>query len=308
MPCLNAQPFLEEAVASVLHQPECLELLVADGGSNDGSLQHLAELAKMDPRIRLVSRSDAGPADALNKAAKAARGSLIGWLNADDLYPPGCLARAVRALAANPHWLMLYGEGDEFQSATGESHPYPTKTPDAGLAGFRSHCFICQPTVVMRRSLLQLLGPFDPHWRTAFDYDYWLRAFSSFPARIGYIPTLQGRTRLHANTISTRMLGQAVLESIELFHRHFGPAPATRLELYAQELQQGSADTPEGDNIQEHLTKMMRLAAPFVDSSSLKALTMQWQQQNLLTQPVVESTEVFDSDTETSSKSSSASI
>ena len=41
-----------------------------------------------------------GPADALNKALPAARGSLIGLLNADNLYPPGALDRAV---AANDH-------------------------------------------------------------------------------------------------------------------------------------------------------------------------------------------------------------
>lgn len=89
-----ARQALREAVASVLQQPQCLELLVADGGSSDGSLQLLEELAASDPRVRLVSRSDAGPADALNQAFRAARGTLIGWLNADDLYPPGALARA----------------------------------------------------------------------------------------------------------------------------------------------------------------------------------------------------------------------
>ena len=39
MPCRNAGPFLAEAAASALQQPDCLELLVADGGSIDGSLQ-----------------------------------------------------------------------------------------------------------------------------------------------------------------------------------------------------------------------------------------------------------------------------
>lgn len=88
MPCRNGGPFLPEAVASVLQQPECLELLVADGGSSDGSLAWLEQQAASNPRLRLVSRSDTGPADALNRAFRAARGSLIGWLNADDLYPP----------------------------------------------------------------------------------------------------------------------------------------------------------------------------------------------------------------------------
>ena len=185
MPCRNAGRFLQEAVASVLQQPECLELLVADGGSTDGSLEELERSARKDSRVRIVSRSDRGPADALNQAFRAARGTLIGWLNADDLYPPGSLARSVAALDENPEWLMLYGEGDEFNSATGLQQRYPTLTPQVGIEGFRSHCFICQPSVVFRRSMGVLLGPFDEFWKTSFDFDYWLRAFEAFPHRIG---------------------------------------------------------------------------------------------------------------------------
>ena len=133
MPCCNAGPFLREAVASVLQQPECLELLVADGGSTDGSLPLLEDLAAADPRLRLVSRRDTGPADALNQAFRAARGSLIGWLNADDLYSSGALARSVAALAAHRHWLMVYGEGEEFNAATGLRQRYPTLPAPQGV-------------------------------------------------------------------------------------------------------------------------------------------------------------------------------
>ena len=109
MPCLNAQPFLEAAVNSVLIQSGCIELLVADGGSTDDSIKILEALAAEDPRVRIISRNDLGPADALNKAIRAARGTLIGWLNADDLYLPGALQRAISALEANPDLLMVYG-------------------------------------------------------------------------------------------------------------------------------------------------------------------------------------------------------
>jgi len=178
MPCRNAGPFLQAAVQSVLTQQQCLELLVADGGSTDGSLNALETMAGADSRLRIVSRSDAGPADALNKAFRAARGTLIGWLNADDLSPPGAFARAVNALAENPEWLMVYGEGEEFNEETGLIQRYPTLPPSIGLSGFQSHCFICQPAVVFRRTMGVLLGEFDQQWRTAFDFDYWLRAFA----------------------------------------------------------------------------------------------------------------------------------
>ena len=262
MPCRNAGPFLAEAAASALQQPDCLELLVADGGSIDGSLQLLDDLAATDPRVRVVSRSDSGPADALAQAFRGARGTLIGWLNADDLYPPGALARAVAALDAHPDWLMVYGEGEVFDHATGLRQRYPTLPASHGIDAFISHCFICQPAVVFRRSMAVLLGSFDQHWRTAFDFDLWLRAFAAFPHRIGYLPHWQGRTRLHIATITSQQRSKVALEATALIARHFGAAPATRLHSYALELQLGIAALPEGASAYEHLAELAAQAEP----------------------------------------------
>ena len=276
MPCFNAGPFLREAVSSVLDQAESLELIVADGGSKDGSQEWIQHLANQDSRVRLALGPDLGTADALNKAFALARGTLIGWLNADDLYPPGALARAVEALSANPHWLMVYGEGEEFNSMTGCRHRYPTFQPQAGLGGFRYHCFICQPTVVFRRTMGVLLGPFDLHWRTAFDFDYWLRAFAAFPDRIGYVPTLQGLTRLHASTITSRQRSQVALEATALLARHFGTAPSTRLHAYALELQLGLAQLPAGCSLTEHLEEVIAQAEPWLTPADLRQFRRDW--------------------------------
>lgn len=276
MPCRNAFPHLPAAVQSVLGQPECLELLVADGGSSDDSIRFLESMAARDRRVRVVSRADGGPADALNKAFQHARGTLIGWLNADDLYPQGALARAVEAFDAHPNWLMLFGEGQEFDSDTGQSHRYPTLPPSVGLDGFRSHCFICQPTVVFRRSMALLLGPFDERWQTAFDFDYWLRAFAAFPERIGYLPQLQGLTRLHHDTITSSQRAAVAMEATELLARHFGSADLVRLHGYALELQQGVAALPVGQDLKSHLNGLFDQAAPFLEPGALTRLRETW--------------------------------
>ena len=276
MPCRNAGPYLQAAVQSVLAQEECLELLVADGGSTDGSLHVLGALSEADPRLRIVSRSDRGPADALNKAFSAARGTVICWLNADDFLPSGALARAVAALNAHPEWLMVYGEGEEFDEETGLVQRYPTLPASVGLEGFRSHCFICQPAVVFRRSMGVLLGAFDQHWKTAFDFEYWLRAFEAFPHRIGYIPHLQGRTRLHSDTITARQRVQVALEATQLLARHFGAADAKRLHNYALELQLGFAELPEGDDLATHLQQLFESARPSRSPAALAQLQSTW--------------------------------
>ena len=77
---------------------------------------------------------------------------------------------------------MVYGEGEGLEE-TKLVQRYPTLPSGVGIEGFRSHCFICQPSVVFRRSMAVLLGEFDQECRTAFDFDYWLRAFDAFPHR-----------------------------------------------------------------------------------------------------------------------------
>ena len=276
MPCRNAGSFLRAAVSSVLQQPECLELLVADGGSSDGSVEELERWAAKDSRVRIVSRCDRGPAHALNLAFKEARGTIIGWLNADDLYPPGALARAVFALLENPQWLMVYGEGDEFNISTGMQRRYPTLPPSVGIEAFRDFCFICQPSVVFRRTMGVMLGPFDEHWKTAFDFDYWLRAFDAFPGRIGYIPHLQGRTRLHEDTITNKQRGRVALEATELISRYFDVASVTRLHNLGLELQLGLAEAEPGQSSQEYLCGLAEKARPWLDPQAFKVFCRDW--------------------------------
>ena len=212
----------------------------------------------------------------LQEALWCARGTLIGWLNADDLYTPGALARAASGLQQHPHWLMVYGEGDTFNPSTGLCQRYPTLPPEVGLAGFRSHCFICQPTVVFRRTLAVLLGGFDCHWRTALNDDFLMRTFAAFPDRIGYIPHHQARSRLHAATITARERHRVALEATELLARHFGRAPAQRLHNYALELQLGLACRPAGVSERDHLHRLAGTAASWLEPTELARFRRDW--------------------------------
>lgn len=91
MPCLNSKKYLVNSIKSGLDQEECLELLIADGGSTDDSISTIQKWSAIDKHVRLISVKDNGPSDALNKAFNAARGIYIGWLNSDDLYLPNTL-------------------------------------------------------------------------------------------------------------------------------------------------------------------------------------------------------------------------
>ena len=85
-PCLNAEPFIAEAVRSVLSQTCAdVEHIVVDGGSTDGTLAVLQEY----PDVKVISRPGSGLYEALNLGIEASRGKIVGQLNGDDLSPTG---------------------------------------------------------------------------------------------------------------------------------------------------------------------------------------------------------------------------
>ena len=173
MPTLNQAEFIADAIRSVLSQEyENLELVVMDGGSSDSTLAILAELASHDPRVRYYSKPDNGPAQALNRALAQARGTVIGWLNSDDLYVEGAVGSALTFLEANPDVLMVYGEGEHVDKAGVPYERYPTLPANTPISTFSKGCFICQPTVFFRRTMPLLLGQFDEKLKCSFDFEY----------------------------------------------------------------------------------------------------------------------------------------
>lgn len=236
MPTRNQAAFIRSAAASVLAQDEVSELVVADGASSDDTPRILQDLAAAHPgRVQWVSEPDAGPADAVNRAVARARGEVIGWLNSDDLYTPGAAARALQALAARPEAVLVYGEGEHVDEHGARIDRYPTLGPEAPIAAWADGCPVCQPTVFFRRDTFLALGGLDVTLRTAFDYEFWLRIWKTYPGRIAFVPQVQALSRLHAGGITLRMREQVAMEGLQVVHRHVGPAPVHWLLTHASE-------------------------------------------------------------------------
>ena len=104
MPCHNAAPYVDEAIASVLGQsyPQ-VELIVVDDGSTDGSTEILQRLAAENPeRITLIYQNRGGPFAARNRALAHANGNYIAFLDADDAWHPDALRLMHDALETDP--------------------------------------------------------------------------------------------------------------------------------------------------------------------------------------------------------------
>ena len=172
-PSFNQAQFLEQTIRSVLQQgyPN-LEYLVMDGGSTDGSVEVIQRHARQ--LAYWVSEADGGQADAVNKGWRRASGSILAYLNSDDLYLPGVVARVVEFLADHPDVDVVYGalQMIDVQGAPLELTQPPPKATFAWLLRRP----LPQPTVFLRRSVLDRIGLFDPTLHYVFDWELFLRA------------------------------------------------------------------------------------------------------------------------------------
>jgi glycosyltransferase involved in cell wall biosynthesis len=113
-PFLNGRRFLEEAIQSVLAQTlSAFELLLIDDGSTDGSSSLARDYAARFPQqIRYFEHpghANRGKSVSRNLGIAGARGALLTFLDADDVFLPRKLESQARLLAQHAQAVMVYG-------------------------------------------------------------------------------------------------------------------------------------------------------------------------------------------------------
>lgn len=189
---LNAEATFKATAASLLGQEfEDWEWIIMDGGSTDGTLDIIREVAPGEARLSLTSEPDQGIYDAMNKGVQRARGAFVYFLNTDDgLADPRVLKHVEETLAAHPGVDFLYGDICEIdvEGRRGiQSSPPPGQVLDEFVCGCLPHqsCFL-------RRSLFAAssIGPFREDYRISADYLWMMTAVSAGSVQLHYLPRL----------------------------------------------------------------------------------------------------------------------
>jgi glycosyltransferase involved in cell wall biosynthesis len=175
-PSYNAAATIEETLRSVREQDyPHVEHVVVDGGSTDGTVAIL-ERAEA---IRYVSEPDRGLSHAMNKGVAMARGAIIGWLNADDLYLPGALQAIGEAFAARPEaeWatgrcLIVDGDAREIRKWATAYKNFFLRRYSHPL--YLTQNFISAPATFVRRDAYER-HPFREDYAMSMDYDVFLQ-------------------------------------------------------------------------------------------------------------------------------------
>ena len=193
IPAWGRPHFLAQSAASVLDQTyRHLELLIVDDWPSNESVALCQSLRATDARVRYLSGGGLGTAGARNLGIAHACGSLIAFLDDDDLWYPRKLEVQVAAIQAHPRVGLVCTRFDQideqgqparrgrWRRLRGWLRPRPRLA--GSVAVKLLYCnWITTSTVLIRQQCLAGCGSFDPGLAVADDWDLWLRIAERYP-------------------------------------------------------------------------------------------------------------------------------
>lgn len=193
LPVRNGARWIGDALRSVVGQsrrPD--EIIVIDGQSEDGS----AEIAASYDRVRVMRQPALGLYAAFNLGFSEAQGDFIAPIAADDIWRPEKLALQSDLLERDPSLDVVFGRVQYFVSG-GDGLP-PSVRPGL-LEGSRAGPLL--EMMMIRRSVIQRVGPFRTDLAIAADVDWFARLADAGACRAMPDEVLLEK-RLHGGALS----------------------------------------------------------------------------------------------------------
>lgn len=207
-PSYNQGAFLEETIQSVFAQTyDNIEYIVIDGGSTDNSVEIIQRYA--DRIAYWCCEKDNGQADAINKGFLHATGSLLCWINSDDILYPTFVEERVRQFIQHPEMDMIYGDVEQ-----GDSMAHKTLRRGAP-ATYRDMLLtlnvpIPQQSAMWSRKILDRIGYLQPQWYVLLDREFFMRIAES--GNILYVAGALAFFRNHEQSKSVKDWGRWAAE------------------------------------------------------------------------------------------------
>jgi glycosyltransferase involved in cell wall biosynthesis len=209
IPVFNGRRFLKAAVASVLRQTlRPCELLLVDDGSSDGSCdEYLAPNPNSPVPIRVIRRPNGGQSAARNTAASEATGSLLAFLDQDDIWYPHHLKDLSALMKQDDRLGWVYSDLDEIdaegllfaRSIVQRMAAHPKERIIDLLMG---DMFVVPSASLVRKSAFFSVGGFDECLSGYEDDDLFLRLFRNGYAN-RFLPQGTVQWRLYPGSAST---------------------------------------------------------------------------------------------------------
>jgi glycosyltransferase involved in cell wall biosynthesis len=219
----NQGPYIERTIRSVLGQTyPRIEYIVMDGGSSDGTV---SVLRKYSDRLGYWrSERDSGFAEAIAAGFRRSTGTILAWLNSDDMLAPDAVEKAVERLGQCPSAGLVYGNRvciDENDTVL-YSKPSVPRVPTSPIISY----LLSQESCFWRREAYESVGGLDPAMRFAIDYDLFSRIARRYP--LSYAPGVWGYFRKHSDSKTVNQYRTVGKQEVRLVQNRTWGGPANR--------------------------------------------------------------------------------
>lgn len=255
----NHAKYVAQAIESILIQsfPD-FELVITDDGSTDATPEIIRSFT--DSRIRFERfEHNRGIPQAMNATVARACGEFVAILNSDDFALPGRLETQVAFLREHPQVAAVFsvprqvGEDGEPVEGLGSLFEFPFATPNPSRRAWLRRFFfhgnsLCAPSAMVRRAVLEEIGPDDPRLSNLQDFDRWIRLLEKHEIFVMTQELTAFRIRANqANASAARhdAMLRAAFEFFEVYKRYRSFTPRFLREIFAEDLVRNGID-PSG--------------------------------------------------------------
>ncbi len=210
----NSEKTIEDCIKSLIRQVYMnIEFIIIDNNSTDLTLKIIEQYKLKNKSIKLISESDNGLYDALNKGIRYASGEIIGFLHSDDLY-----FDCYSVFDVVSHFRV-----NKFDGVYSDLQYVDKKHTNKIIRFWKSSEFNSNllgkgwmpphPTLFLKKEVYQKHGLFDLSYRISADYDFMLRIFKDSELKFGYLPKVV--TKMRVGGASNRNLKSIIKKSKE---------------------------------------------------------------------------------------------
>lgn len=234
IPAFNSEKTIQQTIDSVLNQTwRNLELIVINDGSQDSTLDIVARIK--DPRLKVLSYSNAGVSVSRNRGISQAEGEFISFLDADDLWTKDKLEAQLKALQENPQAAVAYSwtnhidENNQFL----RSGAYGTVNGDVYAELLQSNFLANGSNILIRTQALKEIGGFNQSLTPAEDWDMYLRLASRY--HFVSVPSAHILYRITSASASGNVFKMEVV-SLQIIEEYYRQAPERLQSLKRESL------------------------------------------------------------------------
>jgi glycosyltransferase involved in cell wall biosynthesis len=237
-PVFNGSRYIRKCLENVANQAvPGIEHLIMDGASTDGTAGIACEFAQSHPHVRVISEKDKGQSDAMNKGIALARGTIIGFLNADDLYEPGVLPRVPEIFRNLPEPSFVCGNLNIWNPDGSFRHlNRPSRISFLDILSGNFEIPYNPSAYFYHKSLHDKVGLYDTEDHFAMDFEFLVRAasvidfqyFDEIWGNFYLVPESKTQKQFSRHENPTEKRGEEVRSH---FIRQLNPAQLAELEL-----------------------------------------------------------------------------